>query len=77
MQAAGYMEQPLRVEMLGSFNGFYDFLLGLENLPRITRIKELALERQSGGRDEMDGAMKATFTLTIYFEPTTLDTSSP
>ena len=45
VQAAGYMEQPLTVEMEGQFEGFYQFLLGLENLPRITRIHELKLER--------------------------------
>ncbi len=72
--AAGYMEQPLRIVMEGEFGGFYDFLLALESLPRITRIHEMKLDRQSGGRrghkDDRDGSMKADFVLSIYFEPT-------
>ncbi len=76
--AAGYMEQPLRIVMEGQFEGFYEFLLALESLPRITRIHEMKLERQAGGRrrDEGDsnGVMKAVFVLSIYFEPTAVVT---
>ncbi|MHC4415099.1 MAG: type IV pilus inner membrane component PilO [Planctomycetota bacterium] len=72
--AAMYMEQPLTVIMEGEFEGFYQFLLELENLPRITRIHEMNLERYSaGGRrgaaETPRGQMKADFTLSIYFEP--------
>ena len=73
--AAGYMEQPLKVAMEGQFEGFYQFLLGLENLPRITRIHEMMLERltsRSRRRDEGDvppGLMKAEFLLSIYYQP--------
>jgi len=68
--AANYMEQPLRVEMIGSFDGFYQFLMGLENLPRITRVHDLNLERQGDMREDVQyGLMKASFTLSIYFKP--------
>jgi Tfp pilus assembly protein PilO len=72
--AAGYMEQPLEVKMTGHFEGFYQFLLGLENLPRITRIHEMTLERVTARNRRHDeeaapGLMKAEFMLSIYYQP--------
>ena len=74
LSAAGYMEQPLKVVMEGAFEGFYQFLLGLENLPRITRIHHLKLARVTNTRRRNDesvppGTMKAEFTLSIYYQP--------
>ncbi len=68
--AADYREQPLAIEMEGTFDGFYRFLLELENLPRITRIHNLKLERVDTqlARDTHT-EMKAGFTLSIYYEP--------
>jgi type IV pilus assembly protein PilO len=70
--AALYMEQPLKVEMEGEFDGFYQFMLELENLPRITRMHQLKIERAvKKGMKEGDmppGAMKASFILSIYFQ---------
>ncbi len=68
-----YMEQPLRVSMTGRFDGFYQFLLEMENLSRITRVPRMKLERimQTGGLNDADldtGLMQADFTLSIYFE---------
>lgn len=63
--AASYMEQPLDMVITGDFGGFYSFLLDLEQLDRITRMPKLDIKRIS----EMDGDMKAEFTLSIYFEP--------
>jgi type IV pilus assembly protein PilO len=73
--SAGYMEQPLAVSMEGNFDGFYRFLMALENLPRITRLHSLKLERKSFARGEPDntGIMRADFTLSIYFQPTAMD----
>ncbi len=73
VSAATYMEQPLKMKIEGRFNGFYQFLLELENLPRITRIHQMKMERMStdngSGSDSYDpGLMKAEFTLSIYFE---------
>ena len=72
--AAGYMEQPLKVTMTGHFEGFYQFLMGLENLPRITRIQEMKLQRVTARNRRPDdevqpGMMKAEFTLSIYYQP--------
>jgi type IV pilus assembly protein PilO len=67
-----YRELPLAMVVEGDFDGFYRFLLELENLPRITRIHEMTLERlsQRSGKDQGPaGQMKAEFTLSIYFQP--------
>jgi len=64
VEAASYMEQPLEMEISGSFEGFYSFLLDVERLDRITRMPQLEIERS----DDVDGAMEATFTLSIYFQ---------
>ena len=69
--AALHMEQPLKIEMEGDFDGFYSFLLELENLPRITRIHQMKLVKAIGAgvqaHDASNSAMKAEFILSIYF----------
>lgn len=66
VQSTRYSELPLRMNMTGGFEGFYSFLLDLEQLDRITRIPEMKLVRRA---TEGDGQMEATFTLHIFFEP--------
>lgn len=63
--AATYMEQPLKVKITGNFNGFYRFLIKLEQLPRITRIPDMKIVRSN----DADGHMKAEFVLSVYFQP--------
>jgi type IV pilus assembly protein PilO len=58
------MEQPIEIEITGDFDGFYKFLLDLEQLPRITRIPDMAINRS----DKIDGEMETKFTLSIYYE---------
>lgn len=80
--AATYMELPLKIEMYGDFDGFYQFLLELEQLPRITRVHEMAVNRaghtsrgsrgrsRRGPADEVpEGTMEAEFILSIYYQP--------
>jgi Tfp pilus assembly protein PilO len=76
--AALYMELPLNMVMEGNFFGFYEFLSQLERMPRITRIHDLHLERIDQKRTPNDGdlppgAMRAEFTLSIYYEPENKD----
>lgn len=59
-----YMEQPLEMEVSGSFVGFFTFLAQLEKLPRITRIHDLKITGQLKDTTEL----KAEFTLSIYFQ---------
>jgi type IV pilus assembly protein PilO len=74
--ATNYRELPLKMIVEGRFDGFYQFLLELENLPRITRIFDMTIERVSrrASGPEVDvpaGSMRAEFILSIYFEPDT------
>jgi type IV pilus assembly protein PilO len=71
--AAMFMELPLDMVMEGNFDGFYQFLIELENLSRITRVHNMHVERISAqtnpGSDEIrPGTARAKFTLSIYFE---------
>jgi len=63
--ASQYMELPISVELEGNFDGFYEFLRDLEQMPRLTRMKELNMKK----RDDEDGSMDASFLLSVYFQP--------
>ena len=60
----GYVEQPLKMQLVGNFNAFYSFLLELEKLPRIMKVRELKLSKQ---RDE-EGQIEADFVVSIFFQ---------
>lgn len=77
--AATYMELPLKIEMTGNFDGFYQFLLELEQLQRITRVHQLKIWRaglakkkgRPGDPAETElpmGAIDTEFVLSIYYE---------
>lgn len=61
---SGYIEQPLKMELEGNFNSFYSFLLELEKLPRIMKIRELSLDKQKGD----EGQILADFIVSIFFQ---------
>lgn len=61
---SGYIEQPLRMELVGNFNAFYSFLLELEKLPRIMKIRELELDKQK----QSQGQIAANFIVSIFFQ---------
>jgi type IV pilus assembly protein PilO len=61
---SGYIEQPLKMELEGNFSAFYSFLLELEKLPRIMKIRELQLGRTKDG----EGQIAADFTVSIFFQ---------
>ncbi|MFC1739204.1 type 4a pilus biogenesis protein PilO [Planctomycetota bacterium] len=63
----GYVEQPLEMELEGNFNSFYSFLLELEELPRIMKIREIRLEKQS----DKEGVVSADFVISIFFQEKT------
>ena len=60
----GYIEQPLEMELDGNFNSYYSFLLELEKLDRITKIRELSLKKKS----KHEGYTVATFIVSIFFQ---------
>jgi len=63
---AHYAELPIRMEIVGNFDGFYGFLLDLEKLPRITRMPTMHLSKVVG--PGADGQIKANIVLSIFFE---------
>lgn len=60
----GYIEQPLEMELDGNFNAYYAFLLELEKLDRITKIRELKLKKKS----KSEGQTEARFVMSIFFQ---------
>ena len=61
----GYSEQPIEMSLSGDFNGYYEFLLQLEKLPRLNRVTHMYLTKMN----EQDGGMQAQMTLSIFFAP--------
>ena len=61
---AGYIEQPLEMELDGGFNSYYSFLLELEKLDRITKIRQLTLKKKS----RHEGQTSAKFVMSIFFQ---------
>jgi type IV pilus assembly protein PilO len=61
---AGYNEQPIKMEVYGDFDAYYQFLLSVEKLPRITKIMDMDLKKDL----KNEGAMEADFTLSIFFD---------
>ena len=60
----GYVEQPLKMELHGNFNSYYAFLLELEKLDRITKIRELSLKK----KNKSEVQTEATFIVSIFFQ---------
>jgi len=61
---SGYVEQPLTMKLVGNFNSFYSFLLEIEKLPRIMKLRELKLEKDAGE----EGEVGAEFIVSIFFQ---------
>jgi len=61
---ATYSEQPIKIEVYGSFDDYYQFLLELERIPRITKISQMELEAE----DSHTGYVEAKLTLSIFFD---------
>lgn len=61
---SGYVEQPLKMQLVGNFNSFYSFLLEIEKLPRIMQISKLKLEKQK----DQEGQITADLVVSIYFQ---------
>ena len=60
--AAAYREQPLTMEIAGSWDGFYRFMQQIERLPRITRVVNMTMTR-----DKEADLVEVEFQLSIYF----------
>jgi len=60
-----YAELPLKMEIVGDFDGFYGFLLDLEKLERLTRLPQMHINKSA----DREGRIKADLVLTIFYEP--------
>jgi type IV pilus assembly protein PilO len=61
---SGYVEQSLQMKLVGNFNSFYSFLLEMEKLPRITKLRELKIQKEKDG----EGRIAAEFVVSIFFQ---------
>ena len=60
----GYIEQPLEMEVHGNFSSYYSFLLELERMGRLTKLRKMELKKKS--REE--GQTEAKFVMSIFFQ---------
>lgn len=60
----GYIEQPLEMEVHGNFSSYYSFLLELERMNRITKVRKLELKKKS----KEEGQTEARFVMSIFFQ---------
>ena len=62
-QGPNYLEQPIELELTGDFKGFYQFLLDIERISRITRVGKIDLKQ-----NEKDPTrVQIKLTLSIYY----------
>lgn len=63
----GYIDQPMKMELVGNFNSFYSFMLELEQLSRIMKIRELEIKKDLTN----EGDVYANFVVSIFFQKKT------
>ena len=62
-----YVELPIDLTIVGDFDGYYNFIKQIEELPRITRMGTMKLKKLER---EGEGFIEATLTLSIFFQGT-------
>jgi type IV pilus assembly protein PilO len=67
IQSGVAMEQPIELELTGTFDSLYRFLLRLEQLPRITRLTDMRITRD---RDQ-EGYVNVRATLSVFYSTPT------
>ena len=64
-RSENFSEQEIELSLSGNFGGYYQFLLQLEEMKRIVRIKRMSLKKAN----TRDGQVQAELTLSVYFAP--------
>jgi len=59
-----YNSQPITMTLEGPFNGFYEFLLGIEQLPRITKVRQIQISKVP----LKEGVVQAELLMDIFYE---------
>ncbi|NQV35339.1 MAG: type 4a pilus biogenesis protein PilO [Phycisphaeraceae bacterium] len=63
-QNSGYVEQPLEMKFEGSFTAFYSFLLEIEKMPRIMKVRKLDVNKTR----QLEGRISADCIVSIFFQ---------
>jgi Tfp pilus assembly protein PilO len=61
---SGYVDQPLLMELEGDFPAFYSFLLEMEKLPRIMKVRKLDLSK----KNKLEGRILAKCVVSVFFQ---------
>lgn len=61
---AQYAELPLKMVIIGDFDGYYSFLYDMAKLRRITRMTKMSLEKLN----TEEGQMQADIVMSIFYE---------
>jgi len=60
----GYIDQTLKMKLEGNFNSFYSYMLELEQLSRIMKIRQLHIQKDM----KNEGNVTADFVISIFFQ---------
>jgi len=60
----GYIEQPMKMQLVGNYESFYSFILEMEKLPRIIKVRELKLDRLKS----VESKVTANFIVSVFFQ---------
>jgi len=59
-----YNSQPITLSLEGPFESFYEFLLGLERLPRLTKVRQMQVTKAP----MTEGIVQVNLLMDIFFE---------
>jgi Tfp pilus assembly protein PilO len=62
--AARYNAQPITMSLEGKFSSLYEFLLGLERMPRITKVRQMQIAKMP----QTEGIVQADLLVDVFFE---------
>lgn len=63
-QNSGYIEQPLEMKFEGNFTAFYAFLLEIEKMPRIMKVRKLDVNKTR----QLEGQISTDCIVSIFFQ---------
>lgn len=61
---SGYIEQPLEMKFEGNFTAFYSFLLEIEKMPRIMKVRKLDVNKTR----QLEGQISSDCIVSIFFQ---------
>ncbi len=61
---SGYVDQPLEMKLEGGFSAFYSFLLEIEKMPRIMKVRKLDVNKTR----QLEGEVTTDCIVSIFFQ---------